>query len=218
MANQLKMAVVNAILTLRQRGWSQRRIARELGIDRETVAKYVNFWEAGPKPATNAPIGSVGQNHQKSDPESRCSKLPDQIRHKQFISIPMDGIALRFPGVHYIWLIVCPQDITFDEIDSLQIFQYKPDDLASDFAKKLQPSNGDCETYNYILHLMITYQIARTKIHHYLSFRDFHKTPVAEKEPAEWAFNEIERFSLNDSLLYVFLGKMRYPYANSDKY
>jgi len=40
MANQLKMAMVNAILTLKQRGWSQRRIARELGINRETVARY----------------------------------------------------------------------------------------------------------------------------------------------------------------------------------
>ena len=54
MANQLEMAMVNAILTLKQRGWSQRRIARELGIDRETVAKYVNLPDAGPKPATNA--------------------------------------------------------------------------------------------------------------------------------------------------------------------
>jgi len=53
-ANQLKIAVVNAILTLRERGWSQRRIARELGIDRETVAKYINLWEVGPKPAGSA--------------------------------------------------------------------------------------------------------------------------------------------------------------------
>lgn len=31
MANQLKMAEVHSILTLRTRGWSFRRIARELG-------------------------------------------------------------------------------------------------------------------------------------------------------------------------------------------
>ena len=30
MANRLKMAVVNAIITLHQRGWTNRRIAREL--------------------------------------------------------------------------------------------------------------------------------------------------------------------------------------------
>ena len=58
MANQLKMAMVNAILTLKQRGWSHRRIARELGINRETVARYVNFWQVDSKPATNAPTGS----------------------------------------------------------------------------------------------------------------------------------------------------------------
>jgi transposase len=41
MANQLKMAEIHAILTLRARGWSFRRIARELGVHRETVAGYV---------------------------------------------------------------------------------------------------------------------------------------------------------------------------------
>jgi len=88
------MAVVNAILTLRERGWSQRRIARELGIDRETVAKYVNLWEAGPKPATNAPIGSegsrpakapigpVGQDRQKSGPESQCEPFRKIVEDK----------------------------------------------------------------------------------------------------------------------------------------
>jgi len=34
-ANPLKTAMVNAILILEQRGWSQRPIARVLGTDRE---------------------------------------------------------------------------------------------------------------------------------------------------------------------------------------
>jgi len=55
MANHLKMAMVNTILTLNRRGWSMRRIARELGIDRETVKRYT---QSDPKPATNAPLGS----------------------------------------------------------------------------------------------------------------------------------------------------------------
>ena len=38
--NQLKMEHRQAIITLSINGWSQRRIARELGIDRETVARY----------------------------------------------------------------------------------------------------------------------------------------------------------------------------------
>ncbi len=38
--NQLKMELQQTISTLSGRGWSQRKIARELGIDRETVARY----------------------------------------------------------------------------------------------------------------------------------------------------------------------------------
>ncbi len=38
--HQLKMDIQQAISTLSRSGWSQRRIARELGIDRETVARY----------------------------------------------------------------------------------------------------------------------------------------------------------------------------------
>lgn len=51
MANQLKMAKISAILTLRERGWSQRRIARELGVHRETVGRYVRLAREGPPTA-----------------------------------------------------------------------------------------------------------------------------------------------------------------------
>jgi transposase len=57
MANRLKMAEIHAILTLRTRGWSYRRIARELGVHRETVARYVALARAPAKPAI-APIGT----------------------------------------------------------------------------------------------------------------------------------------------------------------
>ena len=39
MANQLRVAVVHAIEVLWDRGWSQRRVAGALGIDRGTVAR-----------------------------------------------------------------------------------------------------------------------------------------------------------------------------------
>jgi DNA-binding NarL/FixJ family response regulator len=42
MANLLKMALVEAIRALHARGWSQRPIAGELGINRETVARHVH--------------------------------------------------------------------------------------------------------------------------------------------------------------------------------
>ncbi len=38
--NELKMDLQQSIRVLTQQGWSQRKIARELGIDRETVARH----------------------------------------------------------------------------------------------------------------------------------------------------------------------------------
>ena len=40
--NALKVNQQQAILALGARGWSRRRIARELGVDRETVGKYLD--------------------------------------------------------------------------------------------------------------------------------------------------------------------------------
>jgi transposase len=57
MANLLKMAISETIRTLHRRGWSQRRIAEELGVNRETVARHLRLPEPDPKPA-NAPTGS----------------------------------------------------------------------------------------------------------------------------------------------------------------
>lgn len=58
MANQLKMAEVQAILALARGGWSHRHIARHLGVHRETVARHLRrLEEASSKPAS-APIGS----------------------------------------------------------------------------------------------------------------------------------------------------------------
>ncbi|MHC4066959.1 MAG: IS21 family transposase [Planctomycetota bacterium] len=64
MANQLKMAKVKAILGLREQGWSCRRIARELGVHRETVRRYVRLARDGPKPA-NPLTGSEPRRESK---------------------------------------------------------------------------------------------------------------------------------------------------------
>src|SRR5688572_31355017 len=57
--NQLKMDLRQSIITLSGNGWSQRKIARELGINRETVARYrrEHRQESLAKPAT-VPAGS----------------------------------------------------------------------------------------------------------------------------------------------------------------
>ncbi len=48
MANYLTMADITRIRTLAKAGWSQRRIARELGHDRASIAKYLRSEEAKP--------------------------------------------------------------------------------------------------------------------------------------------------------------------------
>ena len=57
MANRLKMATVQAILQLKEHGWSNRRIERELGVRRETISRYVQGARTISK-AAKAPPGS----------------------------------------------------------------------------------------------------------------------------------------------------------------
>ncbi len=60
MVNQLKMADTQTLLALYAKGWSARRIARELGMNRETVGRYIRLQrQADSKPAI-APTGSAG--------------------------------------------------------------------------------------------------------------------------------------------------------------
>ena len=77
MANLLKMAQIQAIEVLRAQQWSVRRIARELGIDRGTVAKYVRQAEtaASGQNQPNPPTGSVDQN-----PPNPPAGSPEQNR------------------------------------------------------------------------------------------------------------------------------------------
>src|SRR6185312_15935827 len=70
MSTLLKMAVSESIRTLHRRGWSQRRIADELGINRETVARYLRLAKLASKPA-NAPTGS-----EASDGASKPANAP----------------------------------------------------------------------------------------------------------------------------------------------
>jgi transposase len=76
MANRLKMALVESILALHQRGWSRRRIARELGVDRATVRRHVAAARI-PSNAANAPIGSDAS---EAPPDASASSGPDPPR------------------------------------------------------------------------------------------------------------------------------------------
>ena len=61
MANVLTMAKSQSIQQLHTAGWSGRRIASELGIDRGTVARHLQAAQAAPNPAI-LPPGSDGSN------------------------------------------------------------------------------------------------------------------------------------------------------------
>jgi transposase len=89
MANELEMAKVWSIQALREQGWSCRRIARELGVHRETVSRYLRQLAEGSKPANpltgseaesgsnpaNPLTGSTGSLSERSGPASGCEPL-----------------------------------------------------------------------------------------------------------------------------------------------
>ena len=63
MSNVLRVSLQTTIYSLADRGWSQRRIARELGINRETVGRYLCLTQKA-KPAISTP-GSGGDSESK---------------------------------------------------------------------------------------------------------------------------------------------------------
>ena len=76
MSNVLKVSLQTTIYNLADRGWSQRRIASELGINRETVRRYLRLAkpaisitgseeEADRKPAISITGEQTGDTHSK---------------------------------------------------------------------------------------------------------------------------------------------------------
>ena len=88
MANRIKVAIASSILTLRQQGWSFRRIAEALGVHRETVARHVRLAEAGAKPATNLSTGSEADGEPKpanlSAPSASLRTDPNKERRRMW--------------------------------------------------------------------------------------------------------------------------------------
>jgi transposase len=113
---QLKVNQQQSIIALHQQGWSGRWIARHLGLDRGTVAKYL---AQEPKPATNPQPGSEAADPVKPatnpqpgsgslpGPASLCEPWQEQIEAalKQGLSIQriyQDLVAERqFTGSYY---------------------------------------------------------------------------------------------------------------------
>jgi transposase len=96
MSNVLKVSLQETICTLHGRGWSRRRIARELGIDRETVGRYLllakpaisttGSEEAGEvKPAISTAGNGVGR-------KSQCEPLAEVIVAKVEVGLSAQRI------------------------------------------------------------------------------------------------------------------------------
>ncbi len=69
MANHLGVAMIHAIVTLHQRRWSNRRIARELGVDRGAVARHlaaVDTAAGGDNPPPGSDATAAGAEDSKA--------------------------------------------------------------------------------------------------------------------------------------------------------
>ena len=90
MSNLLKVAMIDLVLSLHRQGLSQRRIANELGINRETVARYLSQPGDAAKPA-NAPPGSI---EAEAEPKP-ANRPPARSKLRQSQNQPMRPPARR---------------------------------------------------------------------------------------------------------------------------
>jgi len=104
LANHLKMALVNSILTLKQKGWSARRIGRELGVHREAVARHIRLAEAS-KPASEVPTGNSVSKPANEVPAGNLASKPasevpaGNLASKPASEVPAGNLACGGLGV-----------------------------------------------------------------------------------------------------------------------
>jgi predicted transcriptional regulator len=88
MSNSLKVSLQTTIYSLSDRGWSRRRIARELGIDREAVGRYLRL----AKPA----ISTAGSEEAgEAKPAISTAGLEEAGEAKPTISIAGNGVGRK---------------------------------------------------------------------------------------------------------------------------
>jgi transposase len=95
MSNLLKVAMIDRVFTLHRQGLSQRQIARQLGINRETVARYLRQAEDASKPAI-APPGSVAADAVPKPAVAPPGSVAADAESKPAIALP--GSASRERG------------------------------------------------------------------------------------------------------------------------
>ncbi|MBL9166692.1 MAG: helix-turn-helix domain-containing protein [Verrucomicrobiales bacterium] len=112
--NELKMDLQQSIRVLTQQGWSQRKIARELGIDRETVARHRRLTLKGavskpaiPPPGSTPPTEPQAVEEVGSKPamlpagrRSQCAAFRDTIVAKLELGLSAQRIYQDLVSEH----------------------------------------------------------------------------------------------------------------------
>ena len=97
MSNLLKVAMKDLVLSLHRQGLSQRRIASELGINRETVARYLRQVRDAAKPAI-APSGSIAAEAESKPAIAPSGSVAAEAESKS--AIAPSGSATPEPRVN----------------------------------------------------------------------------------------------------------------------
>lgn len=95
--NELKVNQQNAIIALYRQGWSKRKIARELGVDRSAVRRYLAA-SADSKPPTNPRTGSEEQTASEADEVPAPSTCPGEAVPPKPINLRTGVLALGGAG------------------------------------------------------------------------------------------------------------------------
>jgi transposase len=101
MANQLKMATIDAILHFHQRNWPIRRIAKELGLNRGSVARHIRRHGQAAKQAT--PEGGA-QDAKQATPEGGAHRSKQATAERAPIGAPtLPGARKSTPSLCEPW-------------------------------------------------------------------------------------------------------------------
>jgi transposase len=130
MANQLAVAKVLSIKTLHEQGWSQRRIARELGVSRQAVANHVQELSNPAKAPTGSDHADHDSNLAKAPTGSRSlcaafhelilAKLEQGLSAERIFRDLVDdhGFPAKYPSVRrYVAKLKAAQPLPFRRID-----------------------------------------------------------------------------------------------------
>lgn len=98
MSHFLSMSIVQTIETLSAQGWSQRRIARELGVDREAVRRYQRL--AAAREANPAKVTTGPQGDNRSKPPKVTAGIQDRCRGYE---VAIEGKVDLGLGAKRIW-------------------------------------------------------------------------------------------------------------------